>query len=167
MFKALLLFSCLVLAPALDGYAAETPPPAPKPSPTAKKMRPIQVPPFKYIKDLKNAYASSSQPHLLLILHLPPQGGAGFIEVHNRTKKDLAIFQFTLHALGHEGELEFEELPAGWSAVKEVKLSNLRELEVRTPRAYDKDASEIAPQLIVHRVDLIGQKLEVGKRKAE
>lgn len=133
----------------------------------AKAVRRMKVPAIKVVS-LKDAYtATSTQPHLLLILHLPRAGGAGYIEVHNKTKQDLAIFQFTLHALGHEGELEFEELPAGWSAVKEVKLTSLRELEVRTPRAYDKDATEIVPQLVIHRVDLMTQKLEIGKRKVE
>ncbi len=130
-----------------------------------KRVKPIKVPPIKFFKNLNESYNSGSQPHLLMILHLSQATGAGFIEVHNKTKQDLAIFQFTIHALGHEGELEFEELPAGWSAVKEVKLSSLRELEIRTPRAYDKDATEISPQLIIHRTDLGSEKLEVGKKK--
>ncbi|EFX60191.1 hypothetical protein DAPPUDRAFT_278859, partial [Daphnia pulex] len=107
-----------------------------------KRRQAIKVPKHKVVKNIKDAYQSISEPHLLLILHLPKEGGAGFIELHNRSDKDLALFQFTIEALGQIGELEFEELPSGWSAVKEVRMSTLRELEIRKPRAFDTDAND-------------------------
>ena len=127
----------------------------------------IKVPKAERFRDMKTVYQSSTQaPHILMILHLPPGGqGEVFIEVYNRTKTQLGIFQFTLAALGDEGEIEFEDLPAGWSAVKSVKLSSLKELRIRTPRAIDKDANDVAPQLLVHVIDQTGQKFQIGKRQ--
>jgi hypothetical protein len=127
----------------------------------------MKVPKAIRFRDMKSVYQSSlSDPHVLMILHLPSGGkGEVFLEVYNRTKTEIGIFQFTLVALGHEGEIEFEDLPAGWSAVKSIQLSNLKELRIRTPRAFDREANEIAPPLLIHVIDQVGQKLQVGKRQ--
>lgn len=142
-------------------------PKAPKPASKPKGRQAIKVPKPKFFKGLKDAYQSKKEPHLLLIMHLPKEGaqGAGFIELYNRTGKDLALFQFTIEALGQVGEIEFEELPSGWSAAKEVRMSTLRELEIRKPRAYDAEANEVYPELIIHQTELSSEKPELSKKK--
>ena len=139
---------------------------APAAAATGPKPK-IKIPKAIRFKDMKAVYQSSlSEPHILMIMHLPVGGkGEVFLEVYNRTKTEIGIFQFTLVALGHEGEIEFEDLPAGWSAVKSVQLSSLKELRVRTPRAFDREANDIAPPLLIHVIDQAGQKLQVGKRQ--
>lgn len=151
------------------GGSSPSPSQSPSPSSPAsaktKGRQAIKVPRPKFFKSLKDAYVSKKEPHLLMILHLPKAGGTGFIELYNRTGKDLALFQFSIEALGQVGEIEFEELPSSWSAAKEVKMATLRELEIRTPRAYDADANDVYPELIIHQTDLTTQKPELSKKK--
>ncbi len=160
-----LLGISLVCCP--SAWSQDAVPASPSPTATAASKPKIKIPKAVRFRDMKAVYQSSlSEPHILMILHLPVGGkGEVFIEVYNRTKTELGIFQFTLVALGHEGELEFEDLPAGWSAVKSVKLSSLKELRVRTPRAFDREANDVAPPLLIHVIDQVGQKLQVGKHQ--
>jgi hypothetical protein len=126
---------------------------------------PMSVPQAKVFSSHKNVYDSGAGEHVLIILHLPKESGAAFVEVYNRTKREISLFQFTLTAMGHEGDLDFDDLPAGWSAVKEVKLSSLRELAIRNPKAFNDNADEIAPRLVIHHVNIFGAMPKIGKRK--
>ena len=66
----------------------------------ARQSRPpkIKVPKAIRIQDIKQVYQSpTTEPHVLMVLHLPQSSGEIFIEVYNRTKTELGIFQFTLH----------------------------------------------------------------------
>lgn len=148
MQKLIALWMGLVLGPMAAGHAA-----------------PIAVPQPKVFTSHKDVYNSGSSEHVLMILHLPKESGAAFVEVYNRTKQEISLFQFNLTALGHEGELVFDDLPAGWSAVKEVQLSGLRELAIRNPKAFNANADEISPRLVIHHVTALGKMPKIGKRK--
>ncbi len=102
----------------------------------------IAVPPMKEFHDLKQIYKTDGTPQVLLVLHLPKGPGKAFIEVYNHTGRNLAIFQFSLHSVGQIGDLSFEDIPAGWSGVKETGLNNIRELTIISPRAIDDKANE-------------------------
>lgn len=147
MFKALLILLALVVQAQVLTAA------------------PIAVPVMQNFTVLKDVYKSSAQQHVLVILHLPKDSGRAYIELYNRTKEDISLFQFTLVALGHEGELMYDDLPAGWSAVQEVQLSSLRELEIRKPKAYNANADEITPRLVIHRITTESALPRVGKRR--
>jgi hypothetical protein len=126
---------------------------------------PIKVPQAKVFTTHKDVYNSGSGEHVLMILHLPKESGTAFVEIYNRTKEEISLFQFTLTALGHEGELDFDDLPAGWSAVKEVRLSSLRELTIRKPKAFNANADEITPRLVIHHITAFGKNPKIGKRQ--
>jgi len=127
----------------------------------------IRVPPIKMIRNLSQAYHSGAGPHILILLHVPKDKGGAFVEVYNRTSVEISLFRFTLTALGHEGELEFEGLPAGWSAVKQVKFDSIRELAIRNPRAIDKDANDITPRLEIHQTQMLVSNMTTGMRKVD
>ncbi|WP_141734772.1 hypothetical protein [Oligoflexus tunisiensis] len=148
MQKLIVMLMGLILGPAAAGHAA-----------------PIAIPEPKIFASLKDVYNSGSGEHVLMILHLPKESGAAFVEIYNRTQKEISLFRFTLAALGHEGELDFDDLPAGWSAVKEVQLTSLRELAIRNPKAFNANADEITPRLVIHHVTTVGKKPKLGKRK--
>lgn len=148
MQKLIVLLMGLVLGPVAAVHAA-----------------PIAVPEPKVFSSHKDVYNSGSSEHVLMILHLPKESGTAFVEVYNRTKQEISLLQFSLAALGHEGELVFDDLPAGWSAVKEVQLSSLRELALRNPKAFNANADEISPRLVIHHVTALGKMPKIGKRK--
>jgi len=131
----------------------------------AADAAPIAVSQAKVFASHKDVYNSGSGEHVLMILHLPKESGPAFVEVYNRTKQEISLFQFTLTALGHEGDLDFDDLPAGWSAVKEVQLSSLRELAIRNAKAFNANADEISPKLLIHQVTTLGKMPKLGKRK--
>jgi hypothetical protein len=126
---------------------------------------PIAVPQPKVFTSHQDVYNSGSGEHILMILHLPKDSGPAFVEIYNRTKQEISLFQFTVTALGHEGELDFDDLPAGWSAVKEVRLSSVRELAIRNPKAFNANADEITPRLVIHQITAAGKNPKIGKRK--
>ncbi len=148
MQKLIVLWMGLVLGPMAAAHAA-----------------PMSVPESKVFPSHKDVYNSGSSEHVLMILHLPKESGTAFVEVYNRTKQEISLFQFSLTALGHEGELVFDDLPSGWSAVKEVQLSSLRELAIRNPKAFNVNADEISPRLVIHHVTAFGKMPKIGKRK--
>ncbi|RZA25063.1 MAG: hypothetical protein EOP10_08015 [Proteobacteria bacterium] len=117
----------------------------------------ISVPPMKQFQDLKKIYKTDGTPQILLVLHLPNGPGKAFIEVYNHTGRNLGIFQFSVHSVGQIGDLSFEDIPSGWSGVKETGLSNIRELTIISPRAIDDKANEFNPKLVIH--------YEIGKIK--
>lgn len=123
------------------------------------------VPAPRIFTSLKDVYNAGAGEHVLVILHLPKESGSAFVEVYNRTKQEIGLCQLTLSALGHEGELEFDDLPAGWSAVKEVRLTSLRELAIRHPKIFNANADEITPRLVIHHIIAPGQTPKPGKRK--
>jgi|GEM_PF-6029319 len=125
----------------------------------------LVVPSSKVFKSHNDVYNSTPGEQLLMILHMPKESGSVFIEVYNRTKEEMSLFQFTLSSLGHEGDLEFDDLPPGWSAVKEVRLSSLRELAIRNAKAYNKNADEIQPRLVLHQIEQGSKPLKIGKHK--
>jgi hypothetical protein len=131
----------------------------------AAHAAPIAIPEPKVFASHKDVYNSGSSEHVLMILHLPKDSGTAFVEIYNRTKQEISLFRFTLTALGHEGELDFDDLPAGWSAVKEVRLTSLRELAISNLKAYNANADEITPKLVIHHITTLGQKPKLGKRK--
>jgi hypothetical protein len=148
MQKLIALMMGLCLGPMATGHAA-----------------PIVVPQPKVFSSHKDVYQSGSGEHVLMILHLPKDSGAAFVEVYNRSKQEISLFQFSLTALGHEGDLVFDDLPAGWSAVKEVQLSSLRELAIRDVKAYNVNADEVTPRLVIHQITTLGKMPKIGKRK--
>ncbi len=125
----------------------------------------LTIPAAKIHRSHKDVYSSSAGPQLLLILHVPKEAGSVYIELHNRTAEEISFFGFTLSALGHEGELEFDDLPAGWSSMKEVKVSSLRELAIRNARAFNQNADEITPRLVIHQVEWLGTPPKTGRHK--
>jgi hypothetical protein len=148
MQKLIALMMGLVLGPMAAAHAA-----------------PVAVPQPKVFSSHQDVYKSGSGEHVLMILHLPKESGAAFVEVYNRTKQEISLFQFSLTAMGHEGDLDFDDLPAGWSAVKEVQLSSIRELAIRNVKAFNANADEITPRLVIHQVTALGKMLKIGKRK--
>jgi hypothetical protein len=137
------------------------------PSDAAKEPLPrgLVVPSSKVFNSQREVYNSTPGEQLLMILHVPKESGPVFIEVFNRTKEEMSLFQFTLSSLGHEGELVFDDLPPGWSAVKEVRLGSLRELAIRNAKAYNKNADEIQPRLVLHQIEQGNRPLKTGKHK--
>jgi hypothetical protein len=125
----------------------------------------INVPKPQVFTSHKDVYQTGAGEQVLMILHLPKDAGPAFVEIYNRTKIEISLLQFTLTALGHEGELEFDDLPPGWSAVKEVQLASLRELEIRNPKAFNVNADEISPRLVIHQIQRVSKGPKVGKRK--
>ncbi|MDQ3235042.1 MAG: hypothetical protein M3Q07_24805 [Pseudobdellovibrionaceae bacterium] len=148
MQKLIVILMGLVLGPVAAAHAA-----------------PIAVPVAKVFTSHKDVYNTGGGEHVLMILHLPKESGSAFVEIYNRTKQEISLFQFSLTALGHEGDLVFDDLPAGWSAVKEVQLSSLRELAIRNPKAFNANADEIFPHLLIHHVTALGKTPKIGKRK--
>jgi hypothetical protein len=146
MHRLIVLVMCLVLGP-VAAHAA------------------IVVPQPRIFPSIKNAYNSIPQQHVLMVLHMPPGSGKAFVEIHNRTRQEISLLQFTLTAMGQKGDLDFDDLPPGWSAVKEVKLSTLRELAIRNVKAFNSNADEISPRLVIHMVKSLGGVQSVGKRK--
>lgn len=111
----------------------------------------------KEIKDLKQIYKTDGTEQILLVLHLPKGPGKAFFEAYNHTKRNISIFQFSVHTVGQTGDLSFEDINAGWSGVKETQLNNINELTIIQPRAIDDKANEFYPKLVVH--------YEIGKLK--
>lgn len=118
----------------------------------------IKVPTPKNIQNLREIYKTDGTPQLLLVLHLPRGPGKAFIEAYNHTGRNISVFQFSLHTVGQIGDLSFEDIPDGWSGVKDTNLSNINELTVISPRAIDDQAVEFYPKLTIH--------YEIGKLSA-
>lgn len=149
------------------GFAEALKPPAPK-APMAKKLAPvIQIPSVKVFNKLSDVYKPVPGQHILLVMHLPPESGEAFLEVFNHTQSELSLLQFSLSTMGMDGELEYEDLPPGWSAVKIVKLTSLRELLIRNAHAFDKNADEVAPRLVIYQTQLGSNKPQLGTHKAK
>jgi len=110
----------------------------------------IRVPPLKPVQNLRDIYKTDGTPQVLMVIHFPKGPGNTFIELYNHTKRNISIFQFSLHSVGQSGDLSFEDLPAGWSGVKETAMNNIREFTVIQPRAIDDNAVEFYPKLVVH-----------------
>ncbi len=110
----------------------------------------IKVPPLTFVPNLKQIYKSDGSPQILMLIHFPKGPGNTFIELHNLTKRNLSIFQFSIHSVGQSGDLSFEDLPSGWSGVKETNMSNIREFTIIQPRAIDDKAVEFYPRLVIH-----------------
>lgn len=168
ILNQLRLFLCLGLCLSPHLLAADSSK-EPKVSPMqaesqeALRTRSISLPPIRIFRSHQSVYRSPSRPHLLIILHVPKEKGPAFVELYNKTKEDLGIFKVSLSALGDEGEIDFDDLPKGWSAVKEVKLSSLWELAFRNARAFNQNADEIYPEVLIHQVEWTGNKPKVGK----
>lgn len=130
----------------------------------------IAVPKPVEIKDLKKIYKTDGTPQVLLVMHLPKGPGKAFIEAYNHTGRNISIFQFSIHSVTETGDLSFEDILAGWSAVKEARFSNLNELTIIQPRAIDDKATEFYPKLVVHyEIGKIssfksGTKTRIGKK---
>lgn len=126
-----------------ESYASEAP---------LRADESITVPPLTSFSTLKNIYKSDGSPQVLMVIHFPKEGSkeSTFIELHNLTKRNISIFQFSIHSVGQIGDLSFEDLPAGWSGVKETTMTNLRELTIIQPRAIDDQAMEFYPKLVIH-----------------
>lgn len=125
----------------------------------------IKVPPFKKITSLQQIYKTDGTPQILLVMHLPKGKGKGFMEVYNHTGRNISVFQFSLYSVGETGDLSFEDIPKGWSSVKEANLSNLNELTVIQPRAIDDKAVEFYPKLVIHYEIGLLNKIKPEKKK--
>lgn len=146
-----------------QGESSATPRKAATVSPAPAKG--LVIPPVQVFRSLKDVYTSAQTPSLLMILHVPKRAGSMYVEIYNRTSQEISLLQFSVSALGHDGELEFDDLPPGWSAVKEVQLSSLRELAIRNARAFNADADEIMPRLEIHQIEAGATAFKIGKRR--
>jgi hypothetical protein len=126
----------------------------------------IKIAPLQAYTSLKDIYKSDGTPQVLMVMHFPKGAGTTFIELHNLTKRNISIFQFSVHSVGQVGDLSFEDLPAGWSGVKETNMTNIRELTIIQPRAIDDHAVEFFPKLVVHyEIGLTKKMIPSSKKK--
>ncbi len=118
---------------------------------------------------LKDLYKNDGTPQVLLVVHLPKDSGHTFYEVYNLTGRKLSVFQFSVWSVGNVGDISFEDVDAGWSAVKELKMNNTREFQIYEPRAVDGHADEFYPKFVIHyEVGQLKQPLKNGgKHKIE
>ncbi|RYZ51402.1 MAG: hypothetical protein EOP07_21365 [Proteobacteria bacterium] len=125
----------------------------------------IKVPALKEFKTLKGIYKSDGTPQILMVIHFPKGPGKTFIEAYNLTKRNISIFQFSIHSVGQTGDLSYEDLLAGWSSVKESNMSNIREFTIIQPRAIDDKATEFYPKLVVHYEIGLQKQMSTGAKK--